>query len=93
VTGTMSLTQTSTIKEVCTNGACQPTLKDGTSTQNAIDSANTLAMVSTITFIAGGVVAAAGVVFIVLAATSKSPSAAAAELHLGPGSLMLSGRF
>lgn len=94
VTGTMSLTQTSTIKQVCTNGLCQPQLKDGSSTQNAINNANTLAMISNITLIAGGVVAAAGVVFIVVAATSKSPpSGASAELHLGPGSLMLSGRF
>ena len=89
VTGTMSLSQTNDIiKNQCGGGTNCPT-----SAQSSINSARTLATVSDITFIAGGVVAAAGVVFIVLAATSKSPSHAAAELRLGPGSLLLSGRF
>jgi hypothetical protein len=88
VTGTMSLTQTSDIKK----NQCGGTTSCPPSAQPAIDTANTLAMVSNITFIAGGVVAAAGLVFIVVAATSKSPKASA-ELRLGPGSLFLSGRF
>jgi hypothetical protein len=94
VTGSMSLAQTSTIKASCdgTTGVCSPTLKDGTSTQTAINNARTLATVSDVGLIAGGVIAAAGLVFIVVAATSKS-SSTSAELRVGPGSIMLGGRF
>jgi hypothetical protein len=99
VTGTMSLTQTNDIiKNSCGGGTSCPA-----SAEPSITNARTLAMVSDISFIAGGVVAAAGLVFIVVAATAKgdrqgrststSSSSTSAELHLGPGSLMLSGRF
>ena len=93
VTGSLSLSQTSTIKQSCdAQGNCPATLKDGSSTQSALDGARSLALVSDVTFIAGGVIAAAGLVFIVVGATSKS-SATSAELRVGPGSLMLAGRF
>ena len=89
VTGTMSLTQTNDIIK----NSCGGTSSCPASAQPAIANARTLATVSDVTFIAGGVIAAAGLVFIVVAATSKSPTTTSAELRLGPGSLMLSGRF
>jgi len=88
VTGTMSLSQTNDIIK----NSCGGTSTCPASAQPAIADARTLATVSDVGFIAGGVIAAAGLVFIVVAATSKSPTTSA-ELRLGPGSLMLSGRF
>jgi len=93
VTGSLSLAQTNDIKAVCDpSGNCNPQLKDGSSTQSAINGARTLATVSDVALVAGGVIAAAGLVFIVVAATSKS-STTTAELRLGPTSLLLSGHF
>ncbi len=92
ITGSMSLAQTNTIKDSCTGNTCPPVLKDGSSTASALSNAQTLATVSDVAFIAGGVLAAAGVAFIVVGSTSKKASMAM-DLRLGPGSLMLAGRF
>jgi hypothetical protein len=91
ITGSLSLSQTSTIKSQCQpSGACPPTLSDGTVTQTALGNARTMATVSDVGFIAGGVVAALGAVFVIVAATKK-PHAMA--FRLGPGSFALSGQF
>jgi hypothetical protein len=96
VTGSMSLSQTSTIKSHCaSDGTCPATYIDGTTTQDtqaALNGARTLALVSDIAFVAGGVIAATGLVFIVIASTSKSHGTSA-ELRFGPGSVMLGGHF
>lgn len=92
ITGSMSLAQTNTIKDSCTGNICPPVLKDGSSTQSALSNARTLAAVSDVAFVAGGVLAAAGVAFIVVGSTSHG-SSTAMEMRLGPGSLMLAGRF
>ncbi len=63
VTGVMSLSETSTIKNQCNGNACP------SSQTNALSDARTLAMISDIGFIAGGVLAALGVTFIVIGAT------------------------
>jgi hypothetical protein len=91
ITGAVSLSQTSTIKSQCQpNGACPSMLSDGSITLSAIGSARALANVSNVGFIAGGIVAAAGAVFAIIA-SSKKPHAMA--LRLGPGSFELGGRF
>jgi len=91
ITGGLSLSQTSTIKSQCQpSGACPPTLSDGTVTQTALGNARTMAIVSDVGFIAGGVVAALGTVLVIVA-SSKKPHAMA--VRLGPGSFELSGQF
>ena len=91
IAGAMSWSQTSTIKSQCSSGACPPTLNDGSDTQAALGNARTLATVSNVAFIAGGVVAAAGLAFVIVAAT-KQPHRTMA-LHFGPGSITLDGLF
>ncbi len=92
LTGILSLSQTNDIKQVCSGTVCQPTLKDGTtSTSSAIASAKTLATISDITFIAGGVLAAFGTVFVIIGASKKATTAM--EVRIGPGSFSLLGKF
>jgi len=90
ITGAMSLSQTSTIKSQCPANVCPPTLSDGSNTQTALGNARTLGIVSDVTFIAGGVVAAAGIVFMIAGSGKK---AAPIALHVGPGSFALAGKF
>ncbi len=90
ITGALSLSQTSTIKSQCPNGMCPPMLSDGTSTTTALGNARTMATVSDVGFIAGGVVAALGAAFVIVAATKKPQGMA---LRIGPGSFELGGRF
>ncbi|HEY1959661.1 MAG TPA: hypothetical protein VGH28_28825 [Polyangiaceae bacterium] len=85
ITGAMSISQTNEVKPQCTGTVCPSSL------QGKINSAETLATVSDIGFIAGGVLAAVGVVFVIIGATHGSQSHVA--LGAGPGSVMLSGSF
>jgi hypothetical protein len=75
VTGAMELAQTSSLSTSCANKVCPP------SQYGALDSANTLAVVSTISFIAGGVAVAAGVVALLV---GKPSAPAAAQAHVEP---------
>ena len=90
VTGIMSISQTNDVKAQCTGNVCPPTLSDGRSTNAVLSTAHNLALVSTITFIGAGVLAAAGTVFVVIAATHKPKRL---EVGVGLGSVSLSGGF
>jgi hypothetical protein len=90
ITGALSLSQTGTIKSQCPNSMCPTMLSDGSNTQTALGNARTMATVSDVGFIAGGVVAALGAVFVIVAATKKSHPMA---LRVGPGSFELGGQF
>lgn len=68
----------------CRDDACGP------SQQGDVDSYNSLRTLSTVGFIAGGVVAATGVVLVLTAPKAQSPSAA---LWLGPSSASVRGTF
>jgi hypothetical protein len=68
----------------CGDNACGPSQKGD------VDSYNSLRTLSTVGFIAGGVVAAAGVVIVLTAPKTQSPSAA---LWLGPSSAGVRGSF
>jgi hypothetical protein len=89
ITGLMSISETNDVKSQCSGNTCPATLKDGRDTNAALSDARTLAGVSTVAFIAGGVLAGAGAVFVVLGATHK----ARVEVSVGPASVGLSGSF
>jgi len=91
ITGAMSLSQTSSIKSQCNGNTCPATLSGGQSTTSAISNANTLATISDITFIAGGVLAAAGATFVVLGASRKSD--ASVSVGFLPTGFLVSGVF
>ena len=91
IAGAVSIAQTSNIQSSCNVNVCPPVLPDGTSTDSAISKAKTFAAVSDVGFIAGGVLAAAGVAFVVVGSSHGSKSSMA--LSAGPGSVMLSGTF
>jgi hypothetical protein len=69
---------------VCVGDSC-PSSKQG-----EVDSLNTLRTISTIGFVAGGVLAATGVTLLL---TAPSKSGASAALQIAPTSLELRGRF
>lgn len=101
VTGIMALSQIGDIKDQCTGNVCPKSL------EGDANSAGTLADISTVGFIVGGVGAAAGIVLLVLrpgggsapensSAKLRSPgffSPEQVKLSVGPASLSLSGRF
>jgi hypothetical protein len=90
ITGGLAIGKHGDLEDSCPNGQCPETQQD------TLDSYNTLGTVSTITFIAGGVVAAVGIVLVVIGSTGGSTEQAALEhttLELGPGSLRLRGTF
>lgn len=91
IAGSISLAQTSSIRSQCTVNVCPTKLSDGSDTTSALATANALATLSDVAFIAGGVLAAAGVVFVVIGGSHGAKSSMA--LHVGPGSFMLSGSF
>jgi hypothetical protein len=55
VTGLVSMSQTSSLKDQCPNGKCPPSVYDSSSFQSDLSSAKTMGTVSTISFIVGGV--------------------------------------
>lgn len=89
VTGVMELGKVSELEDRCPNDQCKP------SEQVEIDAAYTLATASTIGFVAGGVIAAGGVVLLLVRPGGRSPSEARVHIEpwLGAGSLGLRGRF
>lgn len=89
ITGAMSISQTNTIKTECGGIVCPPSRK------GEIDSANTLALVSTISFVAAGVGAAVGAVGVVVVATKKPTTQAATFVrgYVGFSSIGIEGTF
>jgi hypothetical protein len=85
ITGAMSISQTSDIKKDCGGTACPPSEK------SKIDSANTLATISTIALIGAGVGAAIGVTGTIL--FFSKPGKTALRGTIGVGSLSLEGTF
>jgi hypothetical protein len=73
ITGMMSISQTDTLKLACGGGRCPA------SRQGEIDSANSLATVSTISFVAGGVGVAVGVTGLVMLLTKPAPTTTGAQ--------------
>ena len=94
VTGVLTLSKKSSLKTECPNGPCPP------SAFSTLDSAHTLATVSTVAFIAGGVCTAAGVVGVLVGSKKHGPSdeqppQAAIAPWFGPGGAgaAVTGRF
>ena len=85
-TGLSAKGKRSTLEEsgVCVADSCP------SSKQAEVDSLNTFRTISTIGFVAGGVLAAAGVTLLLTAPSKSGPSAA---LQVAPTSLELRGRF
>ena len=84
VTGGMAVGERSTLSDECPDKECGPDQHD------QVDSYETLRVVSSVGFIAGGVLAAAGVVLLITAPDDAEQSA---TWFLGPGSVGLTGRF
>ena len=92
VTGILSLNQTSDLKAQCPGGRCPASL------QGNLDSARTLATVSTVGFIAAGAGAIVGVIGLILphakaAQAVSAPAAAHVEPWIGVGAAGLRGTF
>jgi hypothetical protein len=90
ITGGMTLSKASDIDPQCANDICAPAARSD------LDSANTLGTVSTISFIAGGIGAAAGVVGLLLPRKPASPRRAgsvAPWITIAPSTSGLGGTF
>jgi hypothetical protein len=89
ITGIMSISATDTIKRDCGGVRCPA------SRQGEIDSANTLATVSTITFVAAGVGAAVGVTGLVMLLTKPAQQTTGAHVRpwIGAGIVGVEGTF
>jgi hypothetical protein len=95
VTGGLSLAKVADIKSRCVAGHCPPEdLGNG-------DSARMLGTISTVGLVAGGVLAATGVVLALLPsskddgrdAPARAPRRAALSMGVGPGSVLVGGAF
>ena len=84
VLGGLTLAKTSAIRTHCAGDVCP---RDQ---QSAADGARTMATISTVGFIVGGVLAATGVTLLVLRPKPQKPSVG---LAIGPGSLVAQGAF
>jgi hypothetical protein len=84
ITGAMTLSKSSDLTQQCENDICAPSARDG------LDSANTLATVSTIGFIAAGIGVTAAVVGFLL---PKQPAKTKASGSLWIGAAGLGGSF
>ncbi len=91
ITGVMELGQQSTLSTNCPNKTCPP------SQYGTLDSANTLATISTVTLIVGGVGVAAGIVTLFIGGGKSTPPSTQAHAHVEPwiglGSAGLRGTF
>ncbi|MEZ4443184.1 MAG: hypothetical protein R3B72_29080 [Polyangiaceae bacterium] len=87
VTGVMTLGRASDIKADCNGTSCPPELAPDA------DSAKTLGNASTGLFIAGGALAAAGIVVLIVELTGDAPDEPAVALEARPGGFVLRGRF
>src|SRR5262249_48682518 len=86
ITGAMASHDTGQLEKSCPDKKCYD---DAAGTY---DSAKTFSTVSTISFIAGGALAASGI-GVLLWNGSRASSSVQAGLVVGPGSVKLSGRF
>ena len=88
VTGALTLTTQSDLATKCPNHVCGPESHD------ELTMANTLALVSTVTFIAGGVLAVTGLVSVLVGKPHAEPKPTARIVPwIGPGSAGLEGVF
>lgn len=87
ITGAMTFAKQSDLAKACPMKTCGPT------SYGDVDSANTLAMVSTISFIAAGACAALGVVLVFVGKPSAKPASAWVRPWVGPGSAGVGGAF
>lgn len=87
ITGALTLSEAGDIKASCNQNICPPDLEADA------DGAKTLGNLSTGLFIAGGVVAAAGVVVLVVELSGDDDTEPDLALRFRPGGLSLSGRF
>jgi hypothetical protein len=85
-TGVLSLAKVHDLKSVCPTNPCSPTYA------GLADTARTLGNASTAGFVIGGAGVAAGVVLLVVR-RSAAPPAPAPTVTVGPGSLLVAGRF
>ena len=87
----MAMGKHSDLQDKCPNGKCSSDV------QSDVDSYHSLGTISTIGFIAGGVLAAGGAVLFFTAPSSKSAPAQTGSAfispYIGPGSVGAVGRF
>ena len=86
IAGGIAISKKSALDDNCPGGECAPEF------HGDVDSFETTRLVSTIGLVAGGVLAAGGLV-LVLAAPSDDGGSASVRLHLRPAGLGISGRF
>lgn len=86
ITGILALGKAADLAAACPTKRCQP------ADRAIADSASSLATVSTIGFVIGGVGAAAGIVFLVVR-PSSTPASTSLRASLGPGTFALQGTF
>jgi len=91
VTGAMSISQTNAIKSQCLAGVCPAKLSDGSDAATALSNARTLAALSDVGFIAGGVLAAAGIALVVVGSVHSRGGTMA--VTFGPRGVALGGTF
>ena len=90
VTGAVAAGKWSALKdEGCDDGRCP---SEGGPSGSDVDSYNGMRSLSTIGFVAGGVLAAGGAVLL-FTAPKERPQQSALSLQLGPGSALLAGKF
>jgi len=91
VTGALTLSEAGSVKAQCANGICDPAAK------NDLDSANSLAMVSTIGFAVAAAGAVCGVVGLLLPKTKTESALQSTSqrsaVWVGPGSVGMRGSF
>ena len=88
ITGGLAMGDHSDLEDNCPGGQCPPEQQD------TLDSFHTMGTVSTVGFIAGGVLAATGVVLLLTApSAAEEPAATVVEARFGPGSLSATVRF
>jgi hypothetical protein len=94
VTGFMSMSKTSSLKDACPNNQCPASKHDD------LQSAKSLATISTISFIVAGVGATVGVIDLLAhkggsapAGAEPAPAAARVQVYLGVGSAGIQGAF
>jgi hypothetical protein len=85
VTGLLARSAADRVKPACENNICDPSVKSD------LDSSRSLATVSTVAFIAGGVGVAMGVVGLLL--PSARPATGFVRPSVGPGSIGVEGAF
>jgi hypothetical protein len=91
VTGALTLAEAGTVKSQCANGICDPAAK------NDLDSASSLATISTIGFAVAGAGAVCGVVGLLLprtkSETALQSTSQRSAVWVGPGSMGVRGSF